>query len=57
VATIHGVGYVLNITEDSPSAGDYPSSNLMYYSGETATSFFCCDGQPLPRAFNEVSLL
>ena len=37
--TIHNVSYVLNITEDSSSAGDYPSSNLMCYSGETATSF------------------
>jgi len=33
------------------AAGDYLSSNLMCYSGGTATSPFCCNGQPLPRAF------
>ena len=29
---------------------DYPSSNLMCYSGGTATSPLCCNGQPLPKA-------
>ena len=36
------------------ATGDYPSSNLMYYSGGTATctSSFCCNGQPLSRALS-----
>ena len=41
--------HVICLAHVAIAAVDYPSSNLICYSGETAKSSFCCNGKSTPN--------